>query len=312
MTPKLLAQFLAVCRHGSVSAAAKELHIAQPALSKQIAFLEHSLDVQLFRRHSRGVTLTEAGALLRVDAAEIIRKIDSLRENLHGRGTHVSGEVSVAIITSLAPVLAVDVYQRIDRDYPDIKLNITAMPSDLVSMALLRQEVDLAILPNAATDLPKAQSLPLLEEEFFLMGPPGFAPPSQTIAFSAIGDRPLALPRVGHDMRRRIEEVARNAGTALNVKYESENINLLGALVRAGLASGIQPISYWLDPIAAGRLVAQKIVSPTITRVHSLCWLPELALSPAAEAIRDILLAEVAKMISGGKLSGRQPRTIAS
>lgn len=310
MTPKLLAQFLAVCRLGSLSAAAKELHVAQPALSKQIAILEHSLDVQLFKRHSRGVTLTEAGALLRVDAAEIIRKIDSLKENLHGRGTHVSGEVSVAIITSLAPSIAVDVYQRVDQDYPGIKLNITAMPSDVVSSTLLRQEVDLAILPNAATDLPKAHSVPLLEEDFFLMGPPGLVSPTPTVAFHTIGGRPLALPRSGHDMRRRIEEVARNAGTTLNVKYESENINLLGALIGAGLACGIQPISYWLGQIASAKLVTQKIISPTISRVHSLCWLPDIVLSPATEAIRDIILAEVAMMISGGKLSGRQPRLI--
>ncbi len=309
MTPKQLSQFLAVCRHGSMSAAAKELHIAQPALSKQMSMLEHSLDAQLFNRHSRGVAITDAGAKLRIQAAEIIRKIDTLKESLHGQGAHIAGEVTVAIITSLAPAIAVEIYRRIEQDYPDIKLNIRAMPSDLVSSVLLKQEVELAILPNAATDIPNVHSIPLLEEDFFLMGPPSSTSSSPTIAFSAIGHRPLALPRTDHDMRRRIEEVARSTGETLNVKYESENINLLGALIQGGLASGIQPVTYWLSQIAAGRLVAQKIISPTITRVHSLCWLPILPLSPAAELIRDIIVSEVGAMFINGKLSGRKPPT---
>ncbi|MEO9781983.1 MAG: LysR substrate-binding domain-containing protein [Sedimentitalea sp.] len=142
------------------------------------------------------------------------------------------------------------------------------------------------------------------------MGPPDLVSPTSTVAFHTNCDRPLALPRSGHDMCRRVEEVARNAATMLNAKYEAENINLLDALIGAGLACGIQPISYWLGQIASAKLVTQKIISPTISRVHSLCWLPDIVLSPATEAIRDIILAEVAMMISGGKLSGRQPRLI--
>lgn len=308
MNPRQLMQFLAVCRHGSMSAAARELHIAQPSLSKQMSMLEHSLEVRLFRRHSRGVSLTNAGAMLRIEAAEIIRKIDALKGNLKGQGAQISGEVTVAIITSLVPAIGVEVYQQLEKEHPDIKLNIISVPSDVASSILLQHEVELAILPNAGTDLPTARSIPLMEEDFFLMGQPGFAPATATVAFSTIGSRVLAMPRSGHDMRRRVEEVARNTGATLNVKYESENINLLGALIEAGLACGIQPISYWLNQISAGKLEAQRIVSPTIARVHSLCWLPSLALSPAAEAVRDLIVAEVHVMISSGKLSERQPR----
>ena len=74
MRPRLLRQFLAICRHGTMSGAARELGIAQPALSKQMSQLEHELDAQLFQRHSRGVTLTRAGEKLRQEAAELIRK----------------------------------------------------------------------------------------------------------------------------------------------------------------------------------------------------------------------------------------------
>ncbi|NNE79537.1 MAG: LysR family transcriptional regulator [Silicimonas sp.] len=307
MTPRQLAQFLAVCRHGSMSAAARDLHIAQPALSKQMTMLEHSLDTQLFKRHSRGVSLTNAGALLRIEAAEIIRKIDTLKDNLHGKGALVSGEVNIAIITSLAPTIGVELYKRLEKDFPSIKLNIVAMPSDLVSTTLSQQEVDMAILPNAATDLPNVQSIPLLEEDFFLIAQPGTEPSTGTIAFSDIGARPLALPRADHDMRRRIEEVARSTGATLNVRYESENITLLGALIESGLACSIQPVSYWLRHISEGKLAARRIASPPIIRVHSLCWPADIALSPADEAVREIIVAEVGLMIASGKLSGRPP-----
>jgi LysR family nitrogen assimilation transcriptional regulator len=71
MELKELRNFMRVARAGSVSRAAQELRLAQPALSRQIRKLEHELGVSLFARHGRGVRLSAAGSLL-LERAEAI------------------------------------------------------------------------------------------------------------------------------------------------------------------------------------------------------------------------------------------------
>src|ERR671919_460354 len=67
----------AVARHGSVTAAAKELHYSQPSVSHHLARLEAETGAQLLRRVGRGIRLTPAGQLLADRAAEIIGRIDA-------------------------------------------------------------------------------------------------------------------------------------------------------------------------------------------------------------------------------------------
>jgi len=67
----------AVARHGSVTAAAKELHYSQPSVSHHLARLEAETGAQLVQRVGRGIRLTEAGRLLADRAAEIIGRIEA-------------------------------------------------------------------------------------------------------------------------------------------------------------------------------------------------------------------------------------------
>ncbi|WP_162930208.1 LysR family transcriptional regulator [Pseudophaeobacter sp. EL27] len=305
MRPRQLYQFLAICRHGSMSAAAHELGIAQPALSKQILQLEHELQVELFERHSRGVTLTKPGERLRSEATELIRRIEAIKTSILRQDDNITGTVNVAVIASLAPVLAVELYPRMEQHYPGITLHIADHSSEQAGQALLNQEAELAVTSNAATDLPQAQTHPLFEESFFFVSrttPHGRTKPMSLAEAAA---QPLVLPFHNHDLRRRLEDAARGIGVSLNVKYETSSINVLGAIVEQGLAASIVPVTYWLDRIAAGRIGAQLVVDPSVTRVHSLCWMPKRPMSAATKVVHDTLIMEIQSLISGGKLSGK-------
>ena len=74
--------FYVTARHGNISHAAKELFISQPAISRSIRKLEETLQVPLFTRSSRGVTLTEDGKLLYEQVQEAFRSIDLAEETL--------------------------------------------------------------------------------------------------------------------------------------------------------------------------------------------------------------------------------------
>ena len=72
---RVLRQFLAVSEAGSMTRAAEQLNVAQPALSQQIQRLERNLQKTLFERHARGVQLTAAGEALAVHARDIHREV---------------------------------------------------------------------------------------------------------------------------------------------------------------------------------------------------------------------------------------------
>ncbi|GAA6208521.1 LysR substrate-binding domain-containing protein [Cognatishimia sp. WU-CL00825] len=309
MRPRQLYQFLSICREGSMSGAALELGIAQPALSKQIQQLEHELQVSLFERHSRGVTLTTAGKKLRVEAAEVIRRIEAIKTAIQYGDDDVSGSVELAVVASLAPALAVDLYPRIEKEYPKVALHIGDHSSESAGVALMREAADLAVIPNAATDLPEVQSVPLFEESFHFVSRANQGESSKPISFSEAAAQPLVLPFHSHDLRRRLEDTARGIGTTLNVKYQTGSINVIGALVEKGLACSIVPTTYWLDRIAARHLWARPVIEPSVSRVHSLCWLPDRVMSEAVQAVRETMIVEVQALVSAGKLSGSLSRT---
>lgn len=304
MTPKVLKQFLAVCRHGSVSSAAREVGIAQPALSKQMAQLEHELGSPLFMRHSRGVALTPQGERLQREASDLVRRMESIRHAIQTEGTLVTGNVVLAVISSLAPVVATSLYPRLERDYPGITLQIIDFPSEQVGQALLMRQADIAVLPSAAIDLPGVKSWPLFEESFHLLTKAGPDAPRTAISLAEAARYPLVMTFLSHDLRRRLEDAARGAGVTLNVKYETGSINVITAMVEQGLASAIVPMTFFLDRLSTGRVVAPLITNPCVTRIHSICILPERPLPPATAAVRALLQAEVQSLLATGRMSG--------
>src|SRR5512133_3197478 len=86
----------AVARHGSVTAAAKELHYSQPTVSHHLARLEAETGAQLLQRVGRGVRLTQAGQLLADRAAEIIGRVDAADAELAAHVGLTAGRVRLA------------------------------------------------------------------------------------------------------------------------------------------------------------------------------------------------------------------------
>src|SRR5215203_2928387 len=97
----------AVARHGSATAAAKELHYSQPSVSHHLARLEAETGAQLLQRVGRGIRLTQAGQLLADRAAEIVGRIDAAGAELSAHVGLSAGRVRLAgyssVISSIVP-----------------------------------------------------------------------------------------------------------------------------------------------------------------------------------------------------------------
>ena len=100
MKIRQLEYFCAVAEEKSISAAARELHVAQPPISRQIAQLEEELGVQLFLRGSKGMSLTDAGQSLYQQTQQIFQDIRRVEDSVRSVGTGMSGRIKLGVIYS--------------------------------------------------------------------------------------------------------------------------------------------------------------------------------------------------------------------
>src|SRR5688572_6684421 len=135
----------AVARHGSVTAAARELHYSQPSVSHHLARLEAETGAQLFQRVGRGIRLTDAGRMLAERAAEIIGRVDSAAAELSAHVGLSAGRVRVATFGSALVAMLPEVSAALAAEHPGLRLEfVDTHPPE--ALELLRAgEVDAAI-----------------------------------------------------------------------------------------------------------------------------------------------------------------------
>src|SRR5215203_5697587 len=136
----------AVARHGSVTAAAKELHYSQPSVTHHLARLEAETGAQLLQRVGRGIRLTPAGQLLADRAAEIIGRIDAAGAELSAHVGLTAGRVRLAGFSSAIASLVPGAVAALGRKHPGLQVSLTDMhPPD--ALELLRTgEIEVAII----------------------------------------------------------------------------------------------------------------------------------------------------------------------
>ena len=136
----------AVARHGSVTAAAKELHYSQPSVSHHLARLEAESGAQLLQRVGRGIRLTQAGQLLADRAAEIIGRIDAAGAELSAHVGLTAGRVRLAGFSSAIGSLVPRAVAALAGKHPDLQITlIDTHPPE--ALELLRAgKVDVAII----------------------------------------------------------------------------------------------------------------------------------------------------------------------
>lgn len=151
--------YLAVVREGTISAAARSLHVAQPSLSRQMKELEEELGVPLFERGNRKITLTEEGMVLRKRAEEMVRLEQITKDEIAEMRNQISGTVRIGAGEAYAFHYLSRTAKSLVREYPDIRFEITSgdtqdlmdqLNNGLIDFALIFTEVDHALYQSVA------------------------------------------------------------------------------------------------------------------------------------------------------------------
>ena len=151
--------FYTVALHKNISGAAKELYISQPAISKAISKLEQSLDVILFHRSSRGVTLTMEGELLFTQVQTAFSAIRHGEEQLKKVNELGISQISIGVSITLCKYVLLPYLQQFVKDNPHIKVTITCHPTmetlrDIDNSVTGIGVVGIPSLPNGLTYIP--------------------------------------------------------------------------------------------------------------------------------------------------------------
>lgn len=127
-----LQSFVEVAIHGSIRAAARQLNLSQPALTKSIQELETSLGARLFLRHRQGMALTDCGEAYFQHASLIMEELRVAREDIQQRLGQDCGQINIGIGASIAYKVMPEIISRFHQHYPQVKLRVTE--GQLVSM----------------------------------------------------------------------------------------------------------------------------------------------------------------------------------
>lgn len=145
METRDLDYFAAVARHGGVRRAAEALELSQPALSKALRRLEHSVGTRLVQRTARGVELTEAGTAVLAHARRVRLVHEDVVRAAEDIGRGHAGHVRVGTGSAMAHLLLPSACAVLAREAPQVTVNISVSANDLLVPALRNGELDLVV-----------------------------------------------------------------------------------------------------------------------------------------------------------------------
>lgn len=146
METRVLNYFLTVARTNNITKAARELHITQPTLSRQIMELEKELGVTLFDRQNRRLQLTKQGALFQQKAVLLLSLLDQAKEELHESVHELMGTVNLGCVESKASPYIMKKVAAFQERYPNVQFNIYDGNGDLLKQRLDTGLADLIVL----------------------------------------------------------------------------------------------------------------------------------------------------------------------
>lgn len=230
--------FLAILERGSLSAAARELGLTQPAVSNHLRALEQRFGISLLSR-GPGLKPTPAGGALAEHAERVLSEISDLEEEM-ARHADPHGRLVVGASTTpgefLLPGLAADFHGK----YPEVSLDLRISDTDETIQALLEREVEIAFVGRRVEDA-QLDELVVEEEELVLIVASGDPFAGAVIGQEELADRPFVMRERGSGTRRTIEEGLLEAGIDPHVSMElGSNAAVMGA-VAAGSGVGAVP-----------------------------------------------------------------------
>jgi DNA-binding transcriptional LysR family regulator len=306
--PRLEA-FLEVARLGSMRAAARSLHLGQPALSARIVTLEEELGARVFERTKRGVHLTLAGRALVPHAERALEAIEAGASAVSQVEQGDEGELVIAAASAINASVVPELVARFRRYHPGVHLYVHTGPTQRIIELVAFGTAQLGLIRESAPSRdPRVRVTPVYEEELVLTARPEHPFVAEgPIPLTRLADATLIFYDRASDDYEVTQSVLKEGGVTPYGVIEVDGVDTARRLVARGLGVAWLPSTAATPEITEGRLalVALADVAMVPRRVVALERAESSAWAPMATMRR--LLAEVATFVPGAETLGPPP-----
>ena len=239
MESRLLEYMLRVAELGSISKAAVDLQLSQPALSRHIAVLEEEMRTKLFTRTQGGVIPTEAGKLLIERARPLLQQLSQLKEDL---GDAAAGQLTIGVPPYWRTVLTTPFVQRLRAEHPGIQLRVHERLTQVIRAQMLEGVLDLCVLPFEAEAPTGFTQTALVREPLVLFGSAGDGlSPQEPVAISRLDGASLILPAQSDPLRAHLEHMLRRRDVGYRVVVETDSLGQSLQFASRGIGLTVLP-----------------------------------------------------------------------
>lgn len=292
-----LKYFVTIVEEGSISLAAKKLNMAQPPLSQQLKTLEDELNVSLFERQPRKLTLTDEGKFFYERCLSILELVDHTNDELQEFVNGVSGTLRVGSILSLGAALLPEKISYFRQHYPNVTFQVSEGDPNRMMELLEKRIIEIGIV-RLPFNHEIFDHIPLQTDHYTALMTDDYAVgTSDEVDLKDLENLPIMILRrytntssYNHSMYN--AEVFRQAcldvGFEPSIICESSEIMTLLTWARAGIGIAIVPSSVY-DLLPHRELHMKKIKNPVIqTQQAALIWLKNKQLSPPAKRFKAL------------------------
>jgi LysR family carnitine catabolism transcriptional activator len=292
-TLKQLEAFVAIARTGSFSAAARMVHVSQPALTSVIKKLEQQLGLTLFERTSRGVSITTAGRELLPTVDRLLTELNETLANVLSGTAPRGGSVTIACIPSVAGLYLPPLIAGFNARNPSIRIHIKdAMPENRGILGMVRSgEIDLGVA-SPMQEAPDLQFRRLYDDELMALLPvEHHASRNDVITWEELGAIPLIGMAYQSMVRLLIDKTFAEIGLSRRPVSEVSLITTAVGMARAGLGVAVLPWTAAKICDLTG-LKTLALVEPIVRRPIGFLYRSMAELSPAAKAFAKFVFAQ--------------------
>jgi len=280
--------FIAIAELGSFSEAAERLHLTQPAVSKRIASLEQQLNVRLFDRLGREVSLTEAGRALLPRAYQILNVLDDTRRALTNLNGEISGRLTLATSHHIGLHRLPPLLRAFTRAHPQVALDIQFLDSEVAYEEVLHGRAELAVITLAPETREPVHAVAVWDDPLdFVAAPEHPLARNGAISLADVAHHPAVFPggnTFTHHIVRRLFEAQ---GLTPNIAMSTNYLETIKMMVSIGLAWSVLPRTMLDEQVA-------RLPLPGIQLTRQLGYIThtERTLSNAARAFMILLDAQ--------------------
>lgn len=304
MTLVQLEYIIAVDTWRHFATAAEHCFVTQPTLSMQIQKLEQELGVKIFDRSKQPVVPTEPGAEIIEQARRIIRERDNLMESVQHRKGLLVGELRIGIIPTLAPYLLPLFIQPFTRKYPQVRLVVHEMMTELIVSRLREGKIDAGILVTPLQEPGISEHTLFYEELMAYVSRKNEVYAKTYVLPQDINPNKLWLLEEGHCFRSQIInlcELKKMSRESSHFDYEAGSIETLRRMVEMNDGITIIPELATLDMPHRQQQLIRHFRKPAPMREVSLVVHRNLVKKRLIDSLREEILATVPEKVRKNK-----------